>query len=59
MLGKTLAVTLNASGSVLWAANDRGYIESFRIDCTIGKIQVLCDIKYREIVYMLLLTLSK
>jgi len=45
MLGKTLAVTLNASGSVLWAANDRGYIESFRIDCTIGKIQKGCRVQ--------------
>ena len=40
MLGKTLAVTLNATGSVLWAGNDRGYIESFRIDSTTGKLQV-------------------
>ena len=40
MLGKTLAVCLNATGSVLWAGNDRGYIESFRMDSTTGKIQV-------------------
>ena len=49
MLGKTLAVTLNASGSVLWAANDRGYIESFRIDCTTGKIQVFLVLMHPKI----------
>jgi hypothetical protein len=40
MLGKTVAVTMNATGSVLWAGNDRGCIESFRIDSTTGKLQV-------------------
>jgi len=45
MLGKTLAVTLNATGSVLWAGNDRGYIESFRIDSTTGKLQKGCRVQ--------------
>ena len=40
MLGKTTAVTMNPTGNLLWAANDRGYIESFRIDGTTGKLQV-------------------
>ena len=40
MLGKTVAVTMNATGNILWAANDRGSIESFRIDGTTAKIQV-------------------
>ena len=40
MVGKTVAVALNATGSVLWAGSDRGYIESFRIDSTTGKLQV-------------------
>ena len=42
MLGQTLAVTMNASGSVLWAGNDRGCIESFRIDGATGKLQKGC-----------------
>jgi len=45
MLGKTLAVALNATGSVLWAGNDRGYIESFRIDSTTGKLQKGCRVQ--------------
>ena len=45
MLGKTVAVTLNATGSVLWAGNDRGSIESFRIDCTTGKLHKGCRVQ--------------
>ena len=44
MLGQTLAVTMNASGSVLWASNDRGCIESFRIDGSTGKLQKGCRV---------------
>jgi len=45
MLGKTLAFALNATGSVLWTGNDRGYIESFRIDSTTGKLQKGCRVQ--------------
>ena len=40
MLGKTVAVTMNGPGNLFWAANDRGYIESFKIDGATGKLQV-------------------
>ena len=42
MLGQTLAVTMNATGSVFWAGNDRHCIESFRIDSSMGKLQKGC-----------------
>ena len=42
MLGQTVAVTMNASGSVLWASNNRGCVESFRIDGSTGKLQKGC-----------------
>lgn len=45
MLGKTVAVTMNGPGNLFWAANDRGYIESFRIDATTGKIQKGCRVQ--------------
>lgn len=45
MLGATMTVTLNATGSVLWAGNDRGYIESFRIDSTTGKLSKGCRLQ--------------
>jgi len=45
MLGKTMAVTMNPTGNLLWAANDRGYIESFRIDGTTGKLQKGCRVQ--------------
>jgi len=45
MLGKTVAVTMNATGNILWAANDRGSIESFRIDGTTAKIQKGCRVQ--------------
>ena len=59
MLGKTLAVTLNATGSVLWAGNDRGYIESFRIDSTTGKLQVINCAQPREHNNVLKIQLAK
>ena len=40
MLGRTTSVTLNGTGTLLWAGNDRGLIESFRIDGMTGKLQV-------------------
>lgn len=49
MLGKTVAVTMNATGSVLWAANDRGYIESFRVDSSTGKLQKGCRVQANRI----------
>lgn len=45
MLGQTMTVTLNATGSVLWAGNDRGNIESFRIDAVTGKLQKGCRVQ--------------
>ncbi len=43
MLGKTTSVVLNSSGTLLWSGNDRGLIESFRIDGITGRLQVCLD----------------
>jgi len=45
MLGKTVAVTMNGPGNLFWAANDRGYIESFKIDGATGKLQKGCRVQ--------------
>ena len=33
VLGKSLSVAMNHQGTLVWVGSDRGYIESFRLDC--------------------------
>lgn len=45
LLGRALCVAMNSVGNLVWVGNDRGYIESFRINCATGKIQKGCRVQ--------------
>lgn len=42
--GQTLSVEVNERGTLMWVGNDRGYIESFRLESNLNKIQKGCRV---------------